>query len=174
MAILAHLDLVDLAPDVRFQSKRRALFDAPKLRSTGRISSAILIREIRTVCARRAPRRTQTAKEKPQRNQCLVALAATRLDTDLVPSREGSPRSREGRRPGDSGRRGEARCPRAGARHLCSRAAWASTCRHYDRRARCSLDWDRFFSLFSGAGNARGDACDLRPGWRSIGSRAPD
>jgi hypothetical protein len=24
-----------------------------------------------------------------------------------------------------------------------SRAAWASVCRHYDRRGRCSLDWDR-------------------------------
>jgi hypothetical protein len=35
------------------------------------------------------------------------------------------------------------RCPRALARHLCSRAAWASPCRHYDRRARCSLDGDR-------------------------------
>jgi len=31
------------------------------------------------------------------------------------------------------------RCLRARARHLCSRAARASACRHYDRRARCSL-----------------------------------
>ena len=34
------------------------------------------------------------------------------------------------------------RCPRAKARHLCSRAARASACRHYDRRARCSLQLD--------------------------------
>ena len=30
-----------------------------------------------------------------------------------------------------------------GFRHLCTRAARASACRHYDRRARCLLDWDR-------------------------------
>jgi hypothetical protein len=35
------------------------------------------------------------------------------------------------------------RCPRAAARHCHSRAAWASVSRHYDRGARCSLDWDR-------------------------------
>ena len=29
------------------------------------------------------------------------------------------------------------RCPRVAARHCHSRAAWASACRHYDRRARC-------------------------------------
>ena len=29
------------------------------------------------------------------------------------------------------------RCPRVAARHCHSRTAWASACRHYDRRARC-------------------------------------
>jgi hypothetical protein len=43
------------------------------------------------------------------------------------------------------------RCPRAGVRRFCSRAARASSCRHNDRRVRCSLHWDCF-----GAGNARG------------------
>ena len=31
----------------------------------------------------------------------------------------------------------------AGGLAVLSRAAWASVSRHYDRGARCSLDWDR-------------------------------
>ncbi len=79
-----------------------------------------------------------------------------------------SPRSPKGRRLGDFGRRSEVRCPRAGACHSRARAARASTCRHYDRRARCSLDWDRRARVTPVEKLAR-----PRPGWRSIGSQAP-
>ncbi len=52
---------------------------------------------------------------------------------------------------GDPGCPERVRFPRAGARHLCSRAANGKTPgRHYDRSATLSLDWDR-----SPSGNAR-------------------
>ncbi len=91
------------------------------------------------------------------------------LDTRPVTSmRSAHLALREGRRPGDFGRRSEVRCPRAGACHSRARAAWASACRHYDRRVRCSLDWDRRARVTPVEKHAR-----LRPGWRSIGSQAP-
>ena len=43
-----------------------------------------------------------------------------------------------------------------------SRAAWASSCRHYDRRVRCFTGLGQ-----GGAGNARGAACAPRPEGRS-------
>src|SRR5208282_1566432 len=43
-----------------------------------------------------------------------------------------------------------------------SRAAWASSCRHYDRRVRCFTGLGQ-----DGAGNTRGAACAPRPEGRS-------
>ena len=51
--------------------------------------------------------------------------------------KESQSRSRTRTLINDSGQRSERRFPRAAARHCHSRAAWASACRHYDRRARC-------------------------------------
>jgi hypothetical protein len=48
-----------------------------------------------------------------------------------------NPVRREGHQPVTPVDRSGMRCPRAAARHFRSRAARASACRHYDRRARC-------------------------------------
>jgi hypothetical protein len=101
----------------------------------------------------------QKSQPKLPQNQRLVTYAETMLDARHARSRSHAASlfvKDAGHLTAVGG--SEARCPRARARHLCSRAAWASSCRHYDRRARCSLDWDRY-----GAGNTRGDARGLRP-----------
>ena len=48
-----------------------------------------------------------------------------------------NPACRERTSAGDPGWCKAGRCPRVAARHRHSRAARASACRHYDRRARC-------------------------------------
>jgi hypothetical protein len=129
----------------RQQRKRRDIRDFP-LAAGSRATAPYLIRECATLL--RTPSSGSGAKSaaksipvSPKGRRSLTTVSHTlQVDHSLSKDafREGIPES------------GASAVPAGGRIRSVPRAAWASSCRHYDRHVRSSLDWDR-----RGAGNTR-------------------